>query len=351
MVDGFVAFDIETANLDPESICEIAFVKYDYFREDGNYPTAYTLVRPEGEFEVYWGNMDVHGLRKEDLFDAPQLGQVWNSIEEFLEDYPLVAHGATNDINKIIKTLSRQGMAMADRQYYCSLVMARNIPDVLSDLPFSVETLSALAGVQWNLVQRPSGLNGHHALIDAAACGGMMLNYLERYGGSFAKACEILNLRPGLIEFNRVEHGNTKVPTNKYFDRFVQFNEKSFEEYKSKLIDQGFVVAADHVATDKNFVLTLELENLSTREFWNAVALAGGKYKSGVTARVDFLVEGSVDPTNRYERGESPKSEKARMLNEIMPATIAIMSEFEFCELMGNVILEQAKTIEARQSN
>lgn len=49
-MDRFVAFDLETANVESTSICEVAFVKFDQFREDGDYPTLYTLVRPAGDF-------------------------------------------------------------------------------------------------------------------------------------------------------------------------------------------------------------------------------------------------------------------------------------------------------------
>ena len=145
MVDGFVAFDLETLNDDPTSICEIAFVKFDELRDDSDYPSIHSLVRPSGELHVSFRAFEVHGIEPEDLIGAPQLADIWHEIEVFLGDLPLVAHGATNDINKLLKTLSQAGVTPRQRVYYCTLVTARNKPDVLSNLPFSVQNLASMA--------------------------------------------------------------------------------------------------------------------------------------------------------------------------------------------------------------
>lgn len=344
-MESFVAFDIETANRDASSICEIAFVKFDVPRDDDDYPAIYTLIRPQGKFSVDVFNTEVHGLLKEDLLEAPHLADIWSEVEDFLGDLPLVAHGATNDINKLIETLSLAGITMNPREFYCSLVTARNIPDVLSDLPFKLQNLAALAGVDWFEVTRPSGLPGHHALIDAIATGKTMLSYLDRYSGSLHEMTTALGMRAGQIDFGRVIHGNTKLKDTSYFQRYLQYSEKTFEDRKQLLREQGFPIATEHRFSNQNIVLTLELEGLSAKEFWDGVALCGGNYKSALTKKVNFLIEGTTDPLGRYLPGESPKSLKAIELNDKGSVQISVVSQEECMEIFGDDVLAKIREI------
>jgi DNA polymerase III epsilon subunit-like protein len=349
-VDSFVAFDFETLNDNPTSICEIAFVKFDEFREDGNYPAIHSLIKPREDLRFSIMAFNVHGIEPGDLVDAPLLSDIWSQIEEFLGDLPLVAHGATNDLNKLLKTLAEGGISPRQRNYYCSLVTARNKPDVLSDLPFSVENLAAMAGAEWFKVERPSGRFGHHALIDAAATGHFMLSYLQSYEGSFEKMLDALSLRPGIYSHLGVIQGNTKKKDSKaYFGRYVDYSETTFEERRNLLLDNGYAVNANHIFSGQNFVLTLDLDALTMKEFWDAVALTGGNFKSTVTKKVHFLVEGPNDSQGRYIPGESPKSVKAAELNESGKASIQVLSEERFIDLVGADVIQAVRDISERK--
>ena len=349
-MDSFVSFDLETLNDDPTSICEIGFVKFDELRDDGDYPSIHSLIRPSGELHVSFRAFDVHGIEPEDLVDAPSLADIWHEIEAFLGDLPLVAHGATNDINKVLKTLSQAGVTPRQRVYYCSLVTARNKPDILSNLPFSVQNLASMAGAEWFEVKRPSGHLGHHALIDAAATGKFMLSYLQSYEGSFEKMLDALSLQPGIYTELGVIQGNTKKKDSKgFFGRYVGYSETTFEERRNLLLDNGYEVNHNHEFSGQNFVLTLDVEEITMKEFWDAVALTGGNFKSSVTKKVQYLVEGPDDPQGRYIPGESPKSLKAVELNESGQANIQILSEERFIELVGADVIETVRDISERE--
>lgn len=238
---------------------------------------------------------------------------------------------------------------MRDRDFYCSLVMARNIPDVLSENPFTLGNLADLAGVDWFEVERPNGNIGHHAVIDAAACRGIASAYLEKYSGSFQNLLRELGLREGKVVSGAVFHGNTKIPQNTFFSRFTQYNETTFEQRKGELSSHGFHISNSSYLFEKNVVLTLELENLTTNEFWDAVALAGGHFKSGISKKVDVLVEGSIDSAGRYLPGESKKSVQAREFLESGKSKIQILREQDFCNLVGSEILQLVKEISNRK--
>ena len=349
-MDSFVAFDFETLNDNPTSICEIAFVKFDELREDGNYPAIHSLIKPREDLRFSIMAFNVHGIEPDDLVEAPLLSDIWNEIEEFLGDLPLVAHGATSDLNKLLKTLAEGGITPRQRNYYCSLVTARNKPDVLSDLPFSVENLAAMAGAEWFEVERPSGHFGHHALIDAAATGHFMLSYLQSYEGSFEKMLDALSLRPGVYSHLGVIQGNTKKKESKaFFGRYIGYSETTFEERRNLLLDNGYAVNYDHDFNGLNFVFTLDVEELTMKEFWDAVALTGGNFKSSVTKKVHFLVEGPDDHQGRYMPGESPKSLKAAELNESGKASIQVLSEERFIELVGDDVIQAVRDISDRE--
>ena len=347
-MDSFVAFDFETANFDPTSICEIAFVKFEGIREDRDYPALYTLLRPMGKLEVGAQQTLIHGITKKDLKSAPKLGDVWSEISDFIGDLPLVAHNATQDFNKLAEALFSQGESLPNLHFYCTLTLARNIPSVVTDTDFKLENLADLLDVEWSEIPRPSGIAGHSALLDALATGEIMHRLLGEYEGSFEAMLSELNMKPGTVREGVVTHGNIKIKDTSFFNRYASYNETTFQERVEFLKSAGYAQKLGTPLENSNVVITLELESLSVNEFWDCMALVGANFKSSVTSKVNFLVEGSVDPKGQYERGETSKSVKALELNESGKAKIRILDEDQLIELIGTEIVDLAKEIKAK---
>ena len=103
---NFIAIDFETATGKRASICEagICVVK------DGKVgETKSWLVRPEDNAYSYY-NIQIHGIRPEDTWDAPEFPEVWEEIMEYLDETPvLVAHNAAFDISCIRTPLELYG--------------------------------------------------------------------------------------------------------------------------------------------------------------------------------------------------------------------------------------------------
>ena len=95
---NFIAIDFETATGKRASVCEagICVVK------DGKVvETKSWLVKPEDNAYSYY-NIQIHGIRPEDTWDAPEFPEVWEEIMDYLDETPvLVAHNAAFDISCI----------------------------------------------------------------------------------------------------------------------------------------------------------------------------------------------------------------------------------------------------------
>lgn len=89
ILDNVIYLDIETSGLDEvcSEIIEIGAVKF----KDDKVETFQTLIRPRGRVPVGIYNLCT-GLKEEDLYLAPSLGAIRQSLSEFLEDLPLICH-------------------------------------------------------------------------------------------------------------------------------------------------------------------------------------------------------------------------------------------------------------------
>ena len=329
---NFVSFDFETATSQYPSICEIAFCKW----IDGQ-PTdvAHSLIRPKEGTYVGPGEFAVHGILPQQLENAPLLGDVWAQLDEFIGDLPLVAHNATQDMKKLVSSLSAQGVKIRDLEYYCTLTMARNSNEIFSENGFGLSELAQELGIEWFPISRDSGVVGHSAIVDAKACGELMLRILEPYSGDLNKSLEDLDMRPGLIQGNEFVHGNTKNPKPNPWSSFVNFTPKDFASMQESVSNEGRIFDKSHPFFSKNIVLSLMLDSLSEPEFWHAVALVGGQMKSGISKKVDFLVEGN-DSTGRYQKGKTNKSRDAQDLIANGLETLQIIDEVQFLEFLGD---------------
>ena len=90
----------------------------------------------------------------------------------------------------------------------------------------------------------------------------------------------------------------------------------------------------NHEFSGKSFVLSLYPQEISIPEFWACVALVGGQLKTGVSGKLDYLIEGE-DPSGKYVKGQTSKSIEARKLIAEGNSRIRILQEQEFLDLIG----------------
>ncbi|WP_279477598.1 3'-5' exonuclease [Aureimonas sp. SK2] len=162
-----VALDFETANQSPDSACAIglAFVEGDRVTR-----RFHTLIRPP-ELRFDWGNIRVHGIRPEDVLDAPSFADVWEELGDVFDGALVLAHNASFDMNVLKRTAAHYGLALPAFRSFCTVSMARRLwPEAPS------KRLSALAE------RFAIDFRHHHAGEDAFVCATIALEGVRHAG-------------------------------------------------------------------------------------------------------------------------------------------------------------------------
>ena len=74
---NFLALDVETANADYSSICQIGIAEF----RDGQVVSKWsTLINPEAYFDDF--NVQIHGITEDDVEDAPTFDSIYTSGPE-----------------------------------------------------------------------------------------------------------------------------------------------------------------------------------------------------------------------------------------------------------------------------
>lgn len=115
----FIAIDVETANSDAKSICQIGLAGID---ATGTLETTSIFVNPNDHFEEF--NIDLHGIDEDAVADAPYFADVIELIRPLLETYPLVQH-STFDQKAINLACTENGVPNLRAEWHDSLKIAR----------------------------------------------------------------------------------------------------------------------------------------------------------------------------------------------------------------------------------
>lgn len=153
-IETYTVFDVETPNRYNNEMCSIGIVRViDGFIDE----KLHFYVRPQGGFERT--NIRIHGIRPQDVADAPDFGELWPRIREYFEGRILLAHNATFDLSVLRSSLKREGIFAPSFSYLCTHRLARQVfPGWES---YSLANLSARLGVEL--------IRHHDALEDALA--------------------------------------------------------------------------------------------------------------------------------------------------------------------------------------
>ncbi|MCQ4613459.1 exonuclease domain-containing protein [Corynebacterium pseudogenitalium] len=190
----FVAFDVETANQRWGSICQIGAVKViDGVETDR---VSWLCMPPEQWAEFDPHNVAIHGIRREDVADAPSVADCIAQLVEFAASLPLVAHNAHFDSTALFQAAGAVGIDAPQVLFACSLAQARSCD--LDVENHKLPTLASHFGVP---------LEQHHdACADAAACAGIMVGLARRahYQGSLVGFVHDAGFTLGSIDSHRV---------------------------------------------------------------------------------------------------------------------------------------------------
>ncbi|HGS5146348.1 TPA: exonuclease domain-containing protein [Vibrio parahaemolyticus] len=282
----FVAIDVETANPDMSSICQIGIVKY----SDGKVVDEWvTLVNPKDYF--FFANVDVHGITEEDVEDAPTFPEVYEKLKSYLEGQ-IVAHHTHFDRVSIIRTLNAYDLEHINAHWLDTARLARRTWEEVSKRGYGLNNVASnIVGFMFN---------HHDALEDAKACAKILLAASEKQG---LDVLETLTL---------VE----KKPKSSYRIDITKEGDPDGELYGEILVFTG----------------SLQYPRKEAAEF---AAKLGCSVKDSVTKKTTMLVVGDQDLSKLAGKKKSSKQLKAeKLISE--GQEIRILLENDFMKLLMN---------------
>ena len=282
----FVAIDVETANADMASICQIGVAKYN----NGILVEEWSsLIDPEDYFDFI--NIDIHGISEEDVEGEPTFPEIFNQLGSLLNNAICVSHTHFDRVS-ISRALTKYGLPNFDTTWLDSARVARRTWEEFAWGGYGLANICNKIGYQFK---------HHDALEDAKASGHVLLAAIEKTG----------------------------LDVNAWLKRIKQ------------PIDPANVSSGAAIKRDGNpegelygeiLVFTGALE-IPRREAADLAASIGCTVAPGVTKKTTLLVVGDQDISKLAGKEKSSKHIKAEQLIR-KGQSIRILKESDFKELV-----------------
>lgn len=282
----FVAIDVETANADMASICQIGVAKYN----NGILVEEWSsLVDPEDYFDFI--NIDIHGITEEDVEGKPTFPEIFNQLGSLLNDAICVSHTHFDRVS-ISRALTKYDLPNFDTTWLDSARVARRTWEEFAWGGYGLANICNKIGYQFK---------HHDALEDAKASGHVLLTAIEKTG----------------------------LDVNAWLKRIKQ------------PIDPSNVSSGAAIKRDGNpegelygeiLVFTGALE-IPRREAADLAASIGCTVAAGVTKKTTLLIVGDQDISKLAGKEKSSKHIKAEQLIK-KGQSIRILKESDFKELV-----------------
>jgi DNA polymerase-3 subunit epsilon len=279
----FVVIDVETANPDLASICQVGIAVF----SNGQFSDSWsTLVNPNDYFDSH--NVSIHGINEKMVASAPRWIEVHDRLRENFSNKILASH-TPFDRTAIRRACEKSSTTSLDCQWLDTARVVRRTWPIFSRSGYGLANVAAHFGIRFK---------HHDAEEDARAAGEILLRAIQETGSSAADWCS-LALRPtASVSSSEVRTAN---PDGPLFGNVVVFT--------------GAL-------------------SIPRQEAANIASLAGCDIATGVTKHTTLLVVGDQDI--RMLAG-AEKSAKHRKAEELMAKgqNIRIIGESDFGHLIG----------------
>ena len=322
----FVAIDVETANDDWGSICQIGVVRYTNGQAGAS--DSWLCTPPPGLERFDALNIGIHGITPDDVADAPAFGHILGDVVAAVGELPVVAHNAQFDMTAFSRACAAAGQPVPHWTFGCSLALARAAKLGISN--HRLPTVAAHFGVE---------LTKHHdALSDARACGDIIVGLAstgvsggsgtssdEGFAGFFwtsgftlgeltpdkvlpvlradARGLNIAAQRNRLFPGTVVEAAAAEVPEEKPRRRQRPAWEKAATP--SVIPETNTEADPEGALYGHNVTLTGDFEPYDKSMLWSGIAERGGVIGKNVTKKTTLLVCGPWHTvTSKQKRAE-----------------------------------------------
>lgn len=276
----FVAIDVETANPNMHSICQIGLVQF----EDGQEVRCDSiLVDPRTWFDPY--NVEIHGIDEEAVRGARTFAQLHDELHQWTADQVVVCHTHFDRVAMAQSCEKAKKPALACTWLDSARVTRRTWPQ-FAQRGYGLANVAAFCGIEFK---------HHDALHDARAAGLVLMHAARETGHTIADWLKLVKRGMG--------EGSSIARTG----------------------DGDGALAGEVVA----FTGALEIPR---REAADRAAAAGADVQPGVTKKTTVLVVGDQDISKLNGHDKSGKHSKAEALIGA-GHPIRIMGETDFMAL------------------
>ncbi|WP_299083219.1 exonuclease domain-containing protein [uncultured Ruegeria sp.] len=282
----FVAVDVETANSNNHSICQVGLAMVS---DTGEIHTVSFLVNPEEGFDDF--NVRLHGINDNAVCHAPIFEVMLRSLRPFLERHTLIQHSGF-DKRAFDAACKTKGIPSLRTKWLDSVIIARTAwPELKGNGGHGLASLKAFLDLDFD---------HHDAEEDARAAAEVVLLAESQSGEKFPELAKTAKQRNQNFPASVAVEGNQSGPLY------------------------------GHVAC-----FTGQL-SLSRTEAAKIAAGAGITVKAGMSKKVTLTVVGEQDLATLVGHTKSSKHRRAEeLINE--GYKIRIIGELEFLELVGKL--------------
>ena len=163
----FVAIDVETANADMASICQVGLAK---FRNGKLVDEWSSLVDPEDYFDSI--NVNIHGITEEDVRGAPKFPDLLQNLSNYLSGAICVSHTHFDRVS-IGRALNKYSLRPIDVVWLDSARVARRTWQECAWSSYGLANVCKIIGHEFK---------HHDALEDAKASAQVLIAAIEKTG-------------------------------------------------------------------------------------------------------------------------------------------------------------------------
>jgi DNA polymerase III subunit epsilon len=163
---NFLAIDVETANADYSSICQIGIAHV----ENGQIAYKWsTLVNPRAYFDPF--NVSIHGIRKEDVKDAPTFDKIYQELSERISNQ-ITVHHMPFDKTAISRACIENKLCTIDARWLDSAKIARRTWEQFAYKGYGLANLANFLRIDFE---------HHDALEDAITAAKVVIHACEKH--------------------------------------------------------------------------------------------------------------------------------------------------------------------------
>lgn len=287
----FVVLDVETANSDPKSICQIGVAVF----KDGELVDSWgTLINPQTYFD--WMNIQIHGITEDDVKAAPLIHEVKEQLDRLIKDLIL---GTYTTFDQVALT---RNFDQLDYQWLDITKVVRRTWEKVAYSGYGLANVCRLNGIEI--------IKHHDAIADAIAAGQVLVAALN------AKQIKLEDCQ-SLVR----RKISTLISTGKMADC----------SNPSNVIIEGGNPDGEWFGDVLCFTGELRMPRVEASILASHLGFDVGK---GVTKKTNYLVKGQQDLAKLNGKNMSSKEEKALSLIQ-KGQDIVVISEDDFFYMIG----------------